>query len=123
MDREDRVAAIVLAAQHLARLGALDVGLQLLQPPEQVVLHGLAGLGPLDEHPEIVDTALQGVAERQLLLQTPAPLQQLLRLGLILPEVRFGDARLDARELGAMTRRVKDSSADRRTASPGRGSV
>jgi hypothetical protein len=117
MDGEDRVAPVVLAAEHLAGLGRLDVAGERLESRQQLRLHRLARLRPLDEHAEIVGPALERVAEAQLLLEPAAALQQLLRLALVLPEVGLGDPRLDARELGAVARGVKDSSADRRIAS------
>jgi hypothetical protein len=119
MDRDDRVAAIVLAAQHLAGLGLLDVRLELVEPLQEVAVDGFTGLRPLDQDAEIVGAALQRLAGRQFLVQAPAALEQFLGLGGILPEVGMRDAGLDLLELRAMARLVKDSSADRRPASRG----
>src|SRR6185503_5498750 len=118
MDGDDGVEAIVLAAEHLAGFGGLDVLLEVVEALQQVAVDGLASLGPFDEHAEIVGAGLQRVAERELLVEPAAALQQLLRLGLILPEVGLGDAGLDAVELGTRSGCVKDSSADRKPASP-----
>jgi hypothetical protein len=100
VDGDDGVVAIVLAAEHLAGFSGLDVLLELVEAFQQVAVDGLASLGPFDEHAEIVGAALQRVAERDLLVEPPAALQELLRLGLVLPEVGLGDTGFDAIELG-----------------------
>jgi hypothetical protein len=100
VDGDDGVEAIVLAAEHLAGFGGLDVLLEVVEAFQQVAVDGLAGLGPLDEHAKILRAGLQRVAERDLLVEPPAALQQLLRLGLVLPEIGLGDTGLDAIELG-----------------------
>jgi hypothetical protein len=41
---------------------------------------------------EVVEPALEGVAQLHVLLEPAAALQQFLRVRLILPEVRSGDA-------------------------------
>jgi hypothetical protein len=108
----------MLAAEHLSRLGRLDVRLELVEAFDEIVFNGLARFGPLDEHAQIVGTALERLADGQLLFEPAPPLQQLLRFGLVLPEVRVGDAGLDFVELGAVSWGVKDSSADPPTVSP-----
>jgi hypothetical protein len=42
---------------------------------------------------------LQRVAQRDVLFEAPAALQELLRLRLVLPEVRIADARFDLVDL------------------------
>ena len=91
--------------------------MEFVEAFQQIAVDGLARPGPLDEHAQIVGAALQRLAERQLLFEPAAALQQLLRLGLVLPEIGIGDAGLDLVELGAVIRSVKDSSADRRPVS------
>jgi hypothetical protein len=86
----------VLAAEHLARLSGLDVALEVVDALEQIRFDRLARLCPLDEHTEVVGAAGERLGERQLVFDAPAPLQQLLRVGLVLPEIRFGDAGFDA---------------------------
>jgi hypothetical protein len=117
MDRDNRVAAIVLAAQHLAGLGLLDVRLKVVQTFGEIVVNRLTGLGPLDEDAEVVGATLQGLTGGQLFVEAATALQQLLRLGGILPEIGVGDATLDLVELRTMARFVKDNSADRLPAS------
>jgi hypothetical protein len=113
----------VLAAEHLAGLGRLDIGLELVEPPGQVGVDRLAGFCPFDEHAEVIGAALQRFGERELPGQTAAALLQLLRFGVVLPEVRVESLLVDAVEFSAVSRGVKDSSADRRNASPGRGNA
>ena len=59
MDRDDGVAAVVLAAQHLPRLGGLDVGLELVEALGQLRLDRLAGLGPFHQDGQVIDSAPQ----------------------------------------------------------------
>jgi hypothetical protein len=47
----------VLAAEHLARLGQLDVALEVVQALDEVCFDRLAGLGPFDEDAEVVGAA------------------------------------------------------------------
>jgi hypothetical protein len=109
----------VLPAQHLARLGGLDVGLELVEAARQISVDGFAGLGPLDQDGQVVRAPLQGVGEIQFFFEAATPLQQLLRLTLVGPEVRLGDAGFQFVELRTVARDVKDSSAGRRCVSPG----
>jgi hypothetical protein len=113
MDGDDRVLAIVLAAEHLLRFAGFDLGTELVEAACQIVEDGLPRLRPFDENRQIVDAALQRIAQPGIVLQPAPPLQQLLRRGLIFPEVRFGDALFYARELVRGAGGVKDSSADR----------
>ena len=71
---------------------------EFVEAAREIVEHRLARLGPLDQHGEIVARAAQRLAEVAILLEPPAPLQQLLRAGLILPEVGIRDALLYRRE-------------------------
>jgi len=57
MDGDDGVDAVVLAAEHLARLGKLDVALEVVQALEEVPFDRLAGLGPFNEDAEVVGAA------------------------------------------------------------------
>jgi hypothetical protein len=104
----------VLAAEHLLDLARLDLGGESGQPLLQLVADRLSSLGPLDEDGEIVRPALERLAEVPLLFEPPAPLKQLLRGGLVLPEVRFAYLRFDCGQLGFELGGVKDSSAGRR---------
>jgi hypothetical protein len=109
----------VLAAEHLLGFAGLDLRRQLVERLAEVVPDGLASLGPLDEDVEVVELALQRVAELDVFLEPATALQQLLRVGLVFPEVRSGDALLYAGELDRGAGGVKDSSADRRRVATG----
>jgi hypothetical protein len=103
----------VLARQHLLDLGALDLALERVEPFDQLATDVLPLRPPLDEDAEIVAALAQRLDQVAILLQPPASLQQALRLGLVLPEVRLRDARLDPGELLLRLRGLKDSRADR----------
>jgi len=67
---------------------------------------------------EVVDLALQGLAQLDVLFEPAAALQQLLRARLVLPEVRSGDAFFYFCEFDCGASRVKDGSAGRRRVAP-----
>jgi len=117
MDGDDRVAAIVLAAEHLLDLGRLHLALQLVEPAREVGFDRLALLQPLGQHGQVLAALLQGIAQSDVFFQAPAPLQQLLGFGLVRPEVRFTDARFDAADLVVESCNLKDNSACPRTSS------
>ena len=96
MDGEDRVLAIVLAAEHLPDLAGLHLLLERIEGLAEFGVDRFAGLRPLDEHGEIVALLLERCHQIVVLLEAPAALQDLLRFGLIFPEIRRGGARLEA---------------------------
>jgi hypothetical protein len=102
----------VLAAKHLLDFGGFDFGVERLDRALQVGGDVLALLRPLEQDAEIVQLADQGIAEIDLFAQAAPALKRLLRLGLVLPEVRRGDALLERRQLARGVGRVKDSSED-----------
>jgi hypothetical protein len=108
----------VLAAEHLACFRGFDVDLELVNAFEELAVNRLATFGPFDEDAEVISAPPQRLAQCQLFFEPAPSLEQLLRVGLILPEVRIGNTRFYPIELGTMTRGVKDNSADRPTVSP-----
>jgi hypothetical protein len=78
----------VLAAEHLLGLAGIDLGAQFVEPLDEVGKDVLARLRPFDEHGEIVRTALERLTEIEIAFESLAPLQDLLRGRLVLPEVR-----------------------------------
>jgi hypothetical protein len=113
MDRDDRVLAIVLAAEHLLRLAGLDFSPELVEAFRQIGDDVLARLGPFDEDCEIVDTPLQRRTQIEVGFERLAALQGLLGRSLVLPEIRSGRLLLYFREFVGGTRGVKGSSAAR----------
>jgi hypothetical protein len=91
VDGHDRALAIVLATEHLLGFAGVDLGGEVVEGASEILGDRLAGLGPLDEHVEIVELALQRVAELHVLLEPAAALEHFLRVGLIFPEIRSGD--------------------------------
>ena len=116
MDRDDGVLAIVLAAEHLLDLAGLHFLVERVERLRELGVDGFAGLGPLDEHGEIVALLSQRLDQIAILLEPAAALQHLLRFGLILPEIGRGGARLEAGQFFVRAGGLKDSSADRRRA-------
>jgi hypothetical protein len=116
MDGHHGVAAVVLAAEHLLDLAGLDLGLELVEPAREIVIHRLAGLDPLGQHLEILGPPRQRRAERDVVLETAPALLDLLGFSLVLPEIGFGYASFELRELIGGTCNVKDSSAAPRRA-------
>jgi hypothetical protein len=101
-------------AEHLLDLAGLDLARQGLESFSQLGQRPrIALLGPFDEHRQIVAPAAQRCDQLAVFFEPPPPLQELLRLFLILPEIRLGNARFDQAQLLFRPRRFKDSSADR----------
>jgi hypothetical protein len=113
MNRHDGVPAIVLAAEHLLDLGSLHFLIERLERLPELGVNRLPRLRPLHEHGEVVALLRERFREIAVLLETASPLQDLLRFGLVFPEVGGGGARLEARQLFVGTGGFKDSSADR----------
>jgi hypothetical protein len=101
------------SAEHLLGFAGFDAAREIVEGAAEIVGHRLPGLGPLDEHGEVVHPPLQRVGEIEILLEPPAPLQQLLRAGRVLPEIRLGDLLFYSCELFGGTCGVKDGSAGR----------
>jgi hypothetical protein len=102
----------VLAAQHLLDLAGLYFLIESFEGLRELGVDRLAGLGPLDEHGEIVASLLERQHQIAILLEPAAALQDLLRFGLVLPEIGRGGARLEAGQLFVGAGDFKDSSAD-----------
>jgi hypothetical protein len=101
----------VLAAEHFLRLAGIDLDREIVERPSQIVHDRLSRLGPFGQHREVVDPLAQGLAEIPILFDPAPPLQQLLRSGLVLPEIRRGDAVFYFPEFIRRAGGVKDSSA------------
>jgi hypothetical protein len=101
----------VLAAEHLVRLGDIDLGLQVVEAPGQVGGDVLSGVGPLDEHAEIVGAALQRAFQRLLVFEAPAPLHDFLRFSLVVPETGLAGPLFYLGKLFVEASGFKDASA------------
>ena len=95
MDRQNRVLAVVLAAEHLLDLAGLHFLIEHIERFGEFRVNGLARFRPFDEDGEIVGPLLQRAYEVLLLLETPPALQDTLGLGLVLPEIGRGGPRLE----------------------------
>jgi hypothetical protein len=122
MDRDDRVLAIELAREHRADLGRLDVALVDVDAGLQIAQHVLALPRPIEEDRQVVGLLAQRLGQRAVVLDLAAALQDLLRVGLVLPEIRRRDGRLDLGQLALQPRFVKAPSADQRRGTTGRRS-
>ena len=116
MNGDDGVPAIVLAAEHLLDLAGLDLLIERVEGGPELRIDRFAGIGPLDEHGEVVALPAQRHHQVAVLLEAPAALQDLLRFSLVFPEVGGSGARLEAGQLFLWTGCLKDNSGDRRRA-------
>ncbi len=116
MDGDDGILAVVLAAEHLLRLGRLHFAVEGVESLRELRVDRLARLGPLDEYGQILALAPERREQIAILLQPAAALQDLLGFGLVFPEIGRGDARLEAGQFFVGTCGLKDSSAGRQRA-------
>jgi hypothetical protein len=112
MDRHDRVLAIVLAAEHLLDFAGLHFLVEAVERLRELAVDSFARLGPLDQHGEVVALLLERQHQIAILFEPAAALQDLLRFGLVFPEVGRGGARLEAVQFFVGAGDLKDSSAD-----------
>jgi hypothetical protein len=111
------------AAKHLLDLGGLHQRLERVDRTQQVAGDVLALLRPFEEDAEVVELGNERVAQFDFFGEPLATLQRLLRFGLIRPEVRCRDARLDCVQFASGIGGVKDSSAGPWRAAPSLRSV
>jgi len=94
MDGHDRVLAIEVARQHRAHLGGLHVAAVRLERAAELGGDVLALLGPVGEDGDVVRLFAQRRREVAVAFDAATALQDLLRGGLVLPEVRRRSLRL-----------------------------
>jgi hypothetical protein len=111
MNGHDRVRTIVLPAEHLLDLGRFDFGFEGFERALQIGDDVLAALRPFEQHGQIVEFAGQRIAELDFVAQPAAPSENLLCVGLVLPEVGSGDPLFDGGKLAVRIGGVKDNSA------------
>jgi hypothetical protein len=112
MNGDDRVLAIVLAAEHLLHFAGLDFLIERVETLSELGVHRFAGFGPFDEDGEVVGAPAQRHHQIALLLEPLAALEDLLRFGRVLPEVGRGGFVFEAGQLFVGAGGFKDSSAD-----------
>jgi hypothetical protein len=103
----------MFAAEHLLDLAGLHFLIERFERLAEVLVDRFAGLGPLDEHRQIFALPLQRQHQLAILLEPAAALQDLLRFGLIFPEIGGGDTRLEAGQFFVGPGCLKDNSAGR----------
>jgi hypothetical protein len=87
----------MLASQHLLGLGGVHLGVERIQRTRQVRGDVLSSLSPLDQDAEIVNFLGEAVAQLEVFRQPALALQGLLRLGLVVPELRGRDLLFELR--------------------------
>ena len=81
----------MLAAKHLLGFGGVYLLFEGIEGLGQVGGNLLTALCPLEQYTNVVDFLGEAVAEVDVFGQAPLALQRLLRLGLVVPEIRRGD--------------------------------
>jgi hypothetical protein len=100
--------------EHLLDLSGLDFLIEHVEGLAKLGVHCFAGCGPLHEHGEIVAFPAERVDEIAILLEPLAALEYFLSVGLVVPEVGSGGARLESGQFVLGAGSLKDNSADRR---------
>jgi hypothetical protein len=106
----------VLAAEHLFDFSGFHLRFDSVERALQIGGHVLALLRPFEQHTQVVDLRGEAVAQLDVLREPPLPLECLLRVGLVVPEIRRPDFQFELRQFSGIVRMVKDSSASRRPA-------
>jgi hypothetical protein len=109
----------VLAAEHRLDLGGIHLGFESVQRPRQIGGNALTLFRPLEQDAEVIELPLDRPAELDLVGENAPASEDLLRLALVLPEIRGREARFDGAQFAGRVRGVKESSASRGLASPG----
>jgi len=102
----------VFAAEHLLDFAGLHFQIEPVERLREFVIDRFPGVRPLDEHAEVVAALFQRRDQIAILFEASAALQDLLRFGLVFPEIWRGGARLEAVQFVVGAGNFKDSSAD-----------
>jgi hypothetical protein len=81
----------VFAAQHLLGLRGFDLRLERHERLLEIGRDILAALRPLEQHADVADLVRKAVAQLDVFGEPALALQGLLRLGLVVPEIRRRD--------------------------------
>ena len=117
MDGQDGGSAIVFPAEHLLDLGSFHFTPERIEPERELAGDLLTLACPFDEHRQVVAAAGKRRQEVGILFESAAALQNLLRLGLILPEIRLGDPGFQSFQFISGPGDLKDSSEGQRSVS------
>jgi hypothetical protein len=103
----------VLAAEHLLDFAGIDQAREFVDAGRQLGRHVFALACPFDEHTKIFSAFAERADQLDFLLDSPAALEKLLRLGLVGPEIGSRRARFYFCKLFGWTSGFKDSSEGR----------
>jgi hypothetical protein len=87
----------VLAAEHLLGFGGVHLRVERVERAPEIGDHVLAALRPFEQDADVVNLAGKAVAQLEVLGEAALPLQRLLRLGLVVPEIWRGDSLFELR--------------------------
>ena len=110
MNCKESVALGVFAAQQRGGFDAAQLGIQPLEFLLDVVRDILAFSSEFEKSLQVFYRALQFSIQLNVILELLAPLQNRLRLSLIIPKPRIDDLRLDLAQFPTLGFRVKDNS-------------
>jgi hypothetical protein len=101
----------VLAAEHLVRLRGIDLRLEVVEATCKIGRDVFAGVGPFDQYAEIIGAALQRPLQRLFVFESPPPLHDSLRFGLVVPETGLARPLFYIGKLFVQASGFKDASA------------
>jgi hypothetical protein len=87
----------VLAAEHLLGFDGVDLRVEGIERARQVAADILAAARPFEQDADVVDLLREAVALLEIFGQAALPLEGLLCLGLVVPEIGGGDAAFELR--------------------------
>jgi hypothetical protein len=96
MNCDNGIRAVMVTAEHLLNLAAVDEARELVDPLRHVGQDVFTLACPIDEDRQVVGFGFQGIDELDFLLDAAAALENLLSFGLVAPEIRGRGARFDA---------------------------
>jgi hypothetical protein len=87
----------VLAAEHLLGFDGVDLRFERIERARQVAADILAAARPFEQDPNVVDLLAEAVALLEIFGKAPLALEGLLGVGLVVPEIRGGNAAFELR--------------------------